>query len=567
MLLRNFKCLIPVIVFLTFANTPALAKIIHVPADSTTIQGGINGASDGDTILVARGHYHERINFYGKAILVASDFIFDNDTTTIDSTIIDADSSVLGVADTGSVVVFVSGEDSTSVIQGFTLQNGIGTVISIFTGVDKRLGGGACCVHASPTIINNVITKNKTIYHESRPGTGGGIYCYYSSPIIKNNAITENSGHGGGGVFCWDSDPIVSNNVIAGNSSGVYGGGMQCEFSSPIISDNVISGNHGNNGGGGIECGRWCSPVVSNNTIIQNSSNGCGGGIEFCWECGGFITDNIITDNSAKIGAGICCNESSPSITNNTIARNLGGGLYCFYYSFAAIANNVITNNLDGEGIYSDDGSSLTISYNDVCNNKDGNFVNCPAGIGDTNWGTNINGIPSDSFHNIIRDPLFVDSLNDFRLQEGSPCIDAGDNSVAPDSDLDGNQRIVDGNDDDSAVVDMGAYEFQPLVGITEDKLPFSASDFVVLQNYPNPFNPQTTIEYYLPRSTWVNLTIYNVLGRKIKVLVNDFQTKGKKSVTWDGKDQKGRIAASGIYFYRLETTDYVESKKMLLIK
>ncbi|MGB2696542.1 MAG: T9SS type A sorting domain-containing protein [Candidatus Zixiibacteriota bacterium] len=93
------------------------------------------------------------------------------------------------------------------------------------------------------------------------------------------------------------------------------------------------------------------------------------------------------------------------------------------------------------------------------------------------------------------------------------------------------------------------------------------ASDFVVFQNYPNPFNPQTVIEYYLPRSTRVNLTIYNVLGRKIKVLVNNFQTKGIKSITWDGKDQKGRMVATGIYFYRLETTDYAESKKMLLIK
>jgi len=558
-LLRNFKCLILVVVFFIFAYTPVLSKIIHVPADSSTIQGGINGAVDGDTVLVARGHYYERINFYGKGILVASNFVFDNDTTTIDSTIIDADTSVLGVADTGSVVVFVSGEDSTSIIQGFTLQNGIGTPYQY----DDRSGGGIYSHSSSPVIKHNLVTGNNAF-------VGGGISCHYSSSIVSFNVITENSaGKTGGGISCHESSPVISYNTIIENSADKYGGGICCWLNSwPIIKKNNIEHNSASEGGG-ISCLWFSSAFIINNEVSYNSTKD-GGGI-WCNTSSPTITNNIITQNSAETGGGVSCSYySSPIVSNNTINRNLanyyGGGIYCTHSS-PLINNNIVSNNQSGHGIYCEPETHPVVCHNDFWNNAWGTSYSCPAGVGDTSWGTNINGIPCDSFYNIIRDPLFVDSLNDFHLQEGSPCIDAGDNSIAPDSDLDGNPRIVDGNDDDSAEVDMGAYEYQPLVGIAEEIKTFSISDFVVLQNYPNPFNPQTTIEYYLPKSSWVNLTIYNVLGRKIKVLVNDFQTKGKKSITWDGKDQKGRMVATGIYFYRLETTDYVESKKMLLIK
>jgi hypothetical protein len=556
-------------VFLTFAYTPILARIIHVPADSSTIQSGINGAADGDTVLVARGHYYERINFYGKAILVASNFIFDSDTTTIDSTIIDADTLILGVADTGSVVVFVSGEDSTSIIQGFTMQNGIGTLTTPGGAIYYRYGGGIYCNFSSPTIKNNVIAKNYTIFTLYRGGQGGGISCLHSFCIISNNIISKNDGSFGGGIHCWKAFPYIINNTITENSSGM-GGGIGFNSSSPVINNNIISENSASDEGGGIHCQWQSAPIICNNIIIGNSGSGYGGGIDCWWDCGGLISNNIIADNSAAQGGGIRCSEASPTIINNTIIRNSsngsGSGIICEYKSYPVITNNIISNNLNGVGLCCT-GLQFTISNNDFWNNTDSNFINCKMGIGDTTWGTNINGIPCDSFYNILIDPLFGDTLNDFHLKEGSPCIDAGDNSVAPDSDLDGNTRIVDGNEDDSAVVDLGAYEYQPSVGIAEELKTFSTGDFVIFQNYPNPFNPQTTIEYYLPRSGWVNLAIYNVLGQKIKVLVNDFQTKGKKSITWDGKDQKGKMVATGIYYYRLRTSDYIDSKKMLLIK
>jgi len=99
-------------------NYISIAQIIHVPADQPTIQEGINVAINGDTVLVADSTYYENINFKGKAITVASNFILDGDTSHISNTIIDG--SQPEHPDSASVVRFISGEDTTSIIQGFT---------------------------------------------------------------------------------------------------------------------------------------------------------------------------------------------------------------------------------------------------------------------------------------------------------------------------------------------------------------------------------------------------------------------------------------------------------------
>jgi FtsP/CotA-like multicopper oxidase with cupredoxin domain len=86
-------------------------------------------------------------------------------------------------------------------------------------------------------------------------------------------------------------------------------------------------------------------------------------------------------------------------------------------------------------------------------------------------------------------------------------------------------------------------------------------------QNYPNPFNLECVIAYALPTDCQVKLSIYNILGQKVKVLVDEYQSAGYKSAKWDGKDDQGRDMASGVYFYRIEAGKFVQAKKMLLIK
>ena len=94
-----------------------------------------------------------------------------------------------------------------------------------------------------------------------------------------------------------------------------------------------------------------------------------------------------------------------------------------------------------------------------------------------------------------------------------------------------------------------------------------SISAYSLHQSYPNPFNPTTTIKYNLPMRTHVTVSVYNVLGRKIATLMDKVQKVGSNQVVWDGKDLNGKLVPSGTYIYRIETEQFSESKKTVLLK
>jgi hypothetical protein len=90
---------------------------------------------------------------------------------------------------------------------------------------------------------------------------------------------------------------------------------------------------------------------------------------------------------------------------------------------------------------------------------------------------------------------------------------------------------------------------------------------FLLSQNYPNPFNPVTEIKYTLPKDCYVELVIYNALGQKVKTLVNKFQNAGHQMVQWNSRDDRNNEVVSGVYFYKIKAADFVQAKKMVLIK
>ncbi len=109
-------------------------------------------------------------------------------------------------------------------------------------------------------------------------------------------------------------------------------------------------------------------------------------------------------------------------------------------------------------------------------------------------------------------------------------------------------------------------YFYSNLVGVdnTSETLP---QKFTLEQNFPNPFNPFTTLRYDLPEDALVNITIYDMLGRKVKTLVNTTQDAGFKSVIWDATNNQGRPASAGVYLYNLQAGEFVQTKKMVLLK
>ncbi len=102
-------------------------------------------------------------------------------------------------------------------------------------------------------------------------------------------------------------------------------------------------------------------------------------------------------------------------------------------------------------------------------------------------------------------------------------------------------------------------------LGISKQDL--HPNKFLLYQNYPNPFNPKTVIGYYLPTNSHVNLTVYDMLGRKVIDLVNEKQTSGYKSEYWDGTNDYGTYVSGGVYIYKIKVANNVQIKKMILIK
>ncbi len=109
-------------------------------------------------------------------------------------------------------------------------------------------------------------------------------------------------------------------------------------------------------------------------------------------------------------------------------------------------------------------------------------------------------------------------------------------------------------------IVGTDAYFAERMDDLLPDK-------YFLEQNFPNPFNPLTSIGFSIPKPSHVYLTVYNILGQTVTVLVDEHLEAGHHVRTWDASDDNGRPVASGIYFYRLEAGDYILSRKMVLLK
>jgi len=127
---------------------------------------------------------------------------------------------------------------------------------------------------------------------------------------------------------------------------------------------------------------------------------------------------------------------------------------------------------------------------------------------------------------------------------------------------------IVGVTDDDSSAVHIDEFWYNetPTGMSISDDAPI-ASSYELGQNYPNPFNPVTTLRYDLPEQTHVNITVYDMLGRQVKTLINHTQDAGYRSVIWNATNDYGKPVSAGIYLYQIQAGGYMQTKKMVLLK
>jgi hypothetical protein len=118
-----------------------------------------------------------------------------------------------------------------------------------------------------------------------------------------------------------------------------------------------------------------------------------------------------------------------------------------------------------------------------------------------------------------------------------------------------------------------GPYRLRLVIGTlaytqqNSEGIPLHPVEYALEQNYPNPFNPQTTIRYTLARKGEVKLAIYDLLGKRVRTLVDDERPAGEQVVVWDGSDDKHQPVGSGVYFCRMKSGDFAATRKLLLVR
>lgn len=385
-----------------------------------TIQAGIDRAAYGDTVRVASGTYFERIILKNGVKLIGG-----SGPPTIDG---GHDGPVVTAIDVGSATRF----------DGFRVING-----------DTSEGGGMY-------VEDSTLRIRYCTFENNYGWTGGGIFLTGASPRITGCRFENNRSVNGGGIAMqFDSNPTIEDCDFVGNNAnqdigvGKGGGivsGVNCR---PSIKDCLFQDNFADPYGGGIAIIE-STPVIERCIFNENRTShwGFGGAI---WaeqpETRAWILNSTFLQNQALVGGGVFSKDGAESLLINCTlygnratgsASAKGGALYSSRASTIGVFNSIIWNNTSPH-ISGAIGSTFVIQNCDV----QGGYV----GVG-----------------NIDADPGFVNAdSGNFHLQSDSACIDAGANLwIMPDIDIDGDERIIDGDENGTAVADIGIDEYNP---------------------------------------------------------------------------------------------------------
>lgn len=321
--------------------------------------------------------------------------------------------------------------------------------------------------------------KNVTILDGQQQGSVVSVQSGHRVSAIDGFTIRHGSAAEGGGLYLFGAGSTVTHNVIRDNTASSHGGGLYGYASTALIRGNVVAQNATTGAGPGGEGGGLylfgSQPAILGNHIVSNHAYSWGGGLFLDHCTATTIDNNAILDNSASYaGGGVVLSVCAVALCNSTIAGNdspYHGGLYNFSSDDVTVANTIVAFNQSGIASI----GNAKLEHNCVHGNTAYDYWGVPD--------------PGGTNGNISADPLFADATNgDYRLQAGSPCIDAGDNAAVPADvfdldqdgdtaeplplDLSGRARFVDdpfaadcpwtpGMCGTAPVVDMGAYERQ----------------------------------------------------------------------------------------------------------
>jgi hypothetical protein len=375
-------------------------------------------------------------------------------------------------------------------------------------------------------IRNNVIhhiSKNAMILRILEGGLVEGNVCYETALRVTGNTMFTSSCSGT--VFQYNEGYL---NRATENTPGGSDGSM---YDADLKSSNITfqySYSHDNSHGLFWNCTvQTDSAIVCRYNISRNDK-----GIIFCVNYP--VTSAFIYNNTVYLGSG-----TSPVIISE---RNVNSGTRNYVFS-----NNIIYN-ASGNATYDfrTSGYTRTIDYNVFYGFHPGNEPSDP------------NKITSDpKLVNPTSGGVGFSTLDGFKLQAGSPCINSGI-QLAGHGSLDFWGNVVPSG----GKVDRGAFEYSAgSTGVSEAESG-NPVEFTLMQNYPNPFNPSTSFEFRVSRFGFVSLRVFDVLGKEVATLVNELRPAGVYTLRWDASS-----LPSGMYIYQLRSQNGSLQKKMLLLR
>ena len=381
---------------------------------------------------------------------------------------------------------------------------------SLFNGNHSQSSGGVIFARE----IDSLLIENSSFVADTSGGEGGAIQLSDKNQFVRilKSTFSNNSASGAGAINSWNTDSLfIDNSTFDGNESMAGGGGAVSINADGAIStyfeikNSDFTGNKAGVLGGALWIGN-SEGYIQNVGIFNNESvDNFGGGI--------YISENVeLTMNAVTISG-----NSSPEPAGEGIA--IDGG------------NIIIKNSIIWDNHIQKNSGSIDITYSNI----EGGFT----GTG-----------------NIDANPLFCDYWSgswpqlagNYHLTFLSPAIGKGENGV--------NMGAFDvGCDIDTALLSV------------DEPIDVTPTEYALHDNYPNPFNPTTTLRFDLPEVSDITLTIYNMLGQKVRTFNMQNTSAGYHSIMWDATNNLGEQVGAGVYLYQLRANQFVKTRKMVLLK
>ncbi|HEU4930376.1 MAG TPA: FlgD immunoglobulin-like domain containing protein [Candidatus Krumholzibacteria bacterium] len=483
-------------------------------------------------------------------------------------------------------------------ISGSTIE--YNTVVT--TGGGQPDGSGVQAVGCT-----NVTLANNNIGHHSGGQNGGGVLIENSTGILIDGGVLEynSASFGGGGMDIRNSSGTIRNVWVRRNTAALLAGGISITNTTGCVVEKCrVEWNSATFGGGIFGSGNL---TVAHNLIVGNSASSICGGLGVSSASSGSVAGNTLDRNSVGSGAGgISLSSAAIPVFNNVVTNSTGAGISCSGTAPTLLDFNNVFN--ASAGLYSGctpGASSISadplfvdttvvdyrLAVHSPCidrgrtgapyNDPDGSrgdmgrygshtfvmdqpaqVVGASIGWSGPNrvlsWDANAEGDVAKYAVYAASTSGFAPGVANFVAFVNAPGTSYDLGAIGADT-----YYKVNAVDDDGYA---GGYSSEVSASPPTDAKPIVYRTRL-FQNSPNPFNPETEVRFELAAPANVSISIFDAAGRRVRVLIDDARPAGPNVLRWNGRDDSGQTVSSGVYFYRMRTSGFDATRKMVLLK